>query len=214
MCAMVYSYAKERGVDIRFINNGDDCVVFMERWHEQGFVEGLDAWFLEMGFRMTREPTVDQLEDVEFCQMRPIKVATGWTMVRNFDVAREKDSLCLLPLHDDKAMRKWLYAVGECGLALCSGIPVMQSMYECYMRNGVPSNMGNSVQMQTGAKMLAKGLHSKRQPVHPDSRVSFFSAWGYTPDEQVALESYYDQLSLVYTTNVVDNFTDLETPPF
>lgn len=214
MCAMVHSYARERGVNIRFINNGDDCVVFMEREHEQDFVRGLDEWFLDMGFRMTREPTVDQLEEVEFCQMRPIKLAIGWTMVRNFDTAREKDSLCLLPLNDKKAMRKWLYAVGECGLALCSGIPVMQSMYECYMRNGMASNMGNSVQMQSGARILARGLLSKRQPVHPDSRVSFFSAWGYTPDEQVALESYYDKLTLSFTTNVVDKFSDIETSPF
>lgn len=214
MCAMVYAYAEERNVPIKFINNGDDCVVFMEKEHEEGFVQDLDAWFLDMGFRMTREPTVDTLEEVEFCQMKPISTHDGWTMVRNFDTAREKDSLCLLPLNDAKAMKKWLYAVGECGLALCSGIPVMQSMYECYMRNGVASNMGNSVQMQSGARMLAVGLASKSREILPDSRVSFFGAWGYTPDEQIALEEYYSTLTFSFSTDVVDNFDEISTSPY
>lgn len=214
MCAMVWSYAKERGVPIKFINNGDDCVVFMEKKHEGEFLVGLDKWFMDMGFRMTREPTVSVFEQIEFCQMKPIQTATGCVMVRNFDTAREKDSLCLLPLQTSSAMSKWLYAVGECGLALCSGIPIMQSMYQCYMRNGVTSNMGNSVQMQTGMRMLAKGLESKTNPVTSDARASFLMAWDYTPEEQIALEKYYDELVIDFSTRVVDNFDELETSPF
>lgn len=214
MCAMVHAYCKERDIPVKFINNGDDCVVFMEREHEEKFRNGLDQWFMDMGFRMTTEETVTELESVEFCQMKPIKVAGGWTMVRNFDTAREKDSLCLLPLNDSKSMRKWLYAIGECGLALCSGIPVMQSMYECYMRNGEASNMGSSVQMQSGARFLAVGLASRSAEVTPDSRVSFMVAWGYTPDEQVALENYYSTLTLEFTDNTVDNLDDISNSPF
>lgn len=214
MCSMVYAYAESKSVPIKFINNGDDCVVFMEKEYELRFLSGLEEWFLDMGFRMTREPTVNILEEVEFCQMRPIKIEGGHVMVRNFDTAREKDSLCLLPLNDAKSMKKWLYAVGECGLALCGGVPILQSMYECYMRNGIASKMGSSVQMQTGARFLAIGLSSKSQPVSPDARVSFMSAWGYTPDEQTALEKYFSDLILDFTTNVVDNFDEIETSPF
>jgi len=214
MCAMVHTYAKERGVPIRFINNGDDCVVFMEKEYESRFISGLDEWFLELGFRMTREPTVNAMSQVEFCQMRPLRVDGGYTMVRNFDTAREKDSLCLLPLNSEGAMRKWLYAVGECGLALCSGVPVMQSMYECYMRNGVASKMGGAVQMQSGMRMLAVGLESKKSDVMDDTRVDFMEAWGYTPDEQVALEEYYNNLQIDYENNTVDNFIEINSSPF
>jgi len=214
MCAMVYTYAKDKHIPIRFINNGDDCVVFMEKEHEYSFVNGIDEWFLNLGFRMTREPTVDQLAQVEFCQMRPIPVIDGYVMVRNFDTAREKDSLCLLPLDGERAMAKWLYAVGECGLALCAGVPVLQAMYQCYMRNGVPSNMANSVQMQCGARFLAIGLSSKARPIIADSRVGFWEAWGYTPDEQVALEEYYDNLICEYSSDVVDNLSDTHNSPY
>ncbi len=214
MCAMVYAYARERNVPIRFINNGDDCVVFMEKHYEAQFVEGLDEWFMELGFRMTREPTVDNLSGVEFCQMRPILVDGEYIMVRNFDTAREKDSLCLLPLNGKKAMEKWLYAVGECGLALCAGVPVLQSMYQCYMRNGTPSRMAESVHMQSGMRLLAKGLQSKSREIGVDARVSFFEAWGYTPDEQVELERYYDGLTIDYSANTVDNYDEIIDAPF
>lgn len=213
MCGMVYAYSKERGVPIKFINNGDDCVVFMERKHEAAFVEGLDNWFLKLGFRMTREPTVDRLPSVEFCQMRPIVVHNGWRMVRNFETAREKDSLCLLPLNSQKAMQKWLYAVGECGLALCSGIPVLQSMYLCYMRNGIASRMGEAVQMQSGMRLLSKGMEHKQSRVLDGTRVAFMEAWDLTPEEQIALEDYYDELIIEYSNDTLDNFIEIAKSP-
>lgn len=44
MCAMIYAYAKSRGVDIKLLNNGDDCVVMMERKDMTAFNRGLDLW--------------------------------------------------------------------------------------------------------------------------------------------------------------------------
>lgn len=73
--------------------------------------------------------------------------------------------------------------------------------------------MQNSVQMQSGMRMLAKGLESKAQAVADVTRASFFMAWGYTPDEQVALEKYYDTLVLEHTLDVADNYIVLATSP-
>ncbi len=214
MCAMIYAYAEERGINIKLMNNGDDCVIFMESEDVARFHVGLEEWFYEMGFRMTREAPAYKLEAVEFCQMRFIQTSEGPIMVRNIDAAREKDSMCLFPLNSEKAMRKWLWAVGECGLALTGGIPVMQAMYECYMRNGVDSNMDNAVQLQRGAVFLRKGLASKHMPVSDEARVSFMEAWGMTPDEQVALESYYEQHTINWMVNHTDNFLQIESSPY
>lgn len=213
MCAMVWQYARERDIPIKFINNGDDCVVFMERDYEGKFVQGLDEWFIKMGFRMTREPSAHNLEDVEFCQMRVLKTSRGNIAVRNFDTAREKDSMCLFPLDNDKAMKKWLYAVGECGLALCGGVPVLESMYKCYMRNGVKSSMGEAVHMQSGMRMLAVRMQAKEAIITPDARVSFMLAWGYTPDEQRAMESFYDALIINHEINPIDNYLEYNSSP-
>jgi hypothetical protein len=141
--------------------------------------------------------------------MKLVNAACGPVMVRNIDTAREKDSMSVIPLSNEKAYRKWLYAVGECGLALCSGVPIMQAMYRCYMRNGKPSNMGNSVAMQSGARILALGLESKTCKVSDQARCDVMGAWKYTPDEQIEMEKYYDSLVLNYSVRPVDNLLEL-----
>lgn len=214
MCAMIYAYAEEKGIKVKLMNNGDDCVIFMESEDVKHFHVGLEKWFIEMGFRMTREVPAYKLEDIEFCQMRCIQTDQGPIMVRNLDAAREKDSMCLYPLKTEMAMRKWLWAVGECGLALTGGIPVMQAMYACYMRNGVRSDMDKAVQLQRGAMFLRIGMEAKWLPVSDSARVSFMEAWGLTPDEQVALEDYYDSHSIPYNIDHTDNFLQIPSSPF
>lgn len=214
MCAMIYAYAEERGVKVKLCNNGDDCVIFMEAQDVVRFHEGLEEWFLDLGFRMTREAPAYKLEDIEFCQMRCIQTATGPVMVRNVDAAREKDSMCLFPLDTGMAARKWLWAVGECGLALSAGIPVMQAMYSAYMRAGVPSNMCEATYLQRGAQFLRVGLEAKILPVSDEARVSFMEAWGMTPDEQTALENYYDNLVITTTQDHIENLQDILSSPY
>jgi len=195
MCALVHAYARDREVPVKLVNNGDDCVVFMEAEHLAQFSVDLDKWFLEMGFRMTVEPPVYELERIEFCQMHPIVTGAGWNMVRNIGTALVKDTMCTMPL-DAKSARKWMYAVGECGLALTTGVPIMQAFYQAYMRNGNPnSNIGNAVAMASGLRMMRRELASKVTPVSDEARLSVFVAWGITPEEQIALETYYDSWS-------------------
>ncbi len=90
----------------------------------------------------------------------------------------------------------------------------MQSLYKCYMRNGIPSNMCDAVQMQSGARFLARGLESKERPITDEARVSFMAAWGHTPDEQVALESYYDGLVIDYKPDHIENLDQVLSSPF
>ncbi len=208
MCAMVYSYALERGVVIELANNGDDCVVFMEKAHLKKFMRDLDKWFLKLGFRMTVEPPVWHLAEIEFCQMHPIRVGGKVVMVRNIEVAREKDSISIIPLSNEKLCRKWMYCVGECGLSLCGGVPIMQEMYSYFLRSGESSNMRRHPAMCTGMSMLARGLKAKYRPIDPETRADVFTAWGITPDEQLCIETHFNQLRFSFTTREIDDLED------
>lgn len=215
MCALIYSWALKKNIDIELANNGDDCVVIMEKVDLARWEKGLQEFFLEMGFRMTVESPVYEFEEIEFCQMHPLKVGDGYRMVRNFGTAREKDSMCLLQLRCESDWRKWMGAVGECGLALCSGVPVFQEYYLHMGRNGLKSKMNEAVSMQSGMQNMAIGLESKYEPVEDTSRFSFYKAFGVTPDEQVALEEYYSKLSGAYGgIETIDNLIEVQSSPF
>jgi len=174
------------------MNNGDDCMVFMEEHYLQEFMAEVDTWFLGCGFRMTVEPPVREFEQIEFCQMRPINTARGWTMVRNIGTALAKDTMSVVPLVNEKVARQWMHAVGECGLALCAGVPILQAFYQAYLRNGRGShNLDKSVQMVSGMRMMSHGLESKEVPISEESRLGVYVAWGITPDEQAAIEQHF-----------------------
>jgi len=212
MCAMIYAYLKSKNIDGVLANNGDDCVVFMESDDLPAFQVGLTEYFIKLGFRMTVEAPVYDLAEVEFCQAHPIRLADGdIVMVRNIPTVLEKDSMSVLPLDGESVARKWLYAVGECGLALTSGVPILQSFYRMYMRHGLLSNMNDAVYMQTGMRMLRGKMECKTAPISNVTREDVFIAWGLTPDEQVALENKLDTHEILFTIQSVDKHTDYPT---
>lgn len=207
MCGLVWAYSGVRGVRTKLVNNGDDCVVFMERDDLEVFMGGLDEWFLRMGFRMTVEEPVFEFEKVEFCQMRPVRTQRGWTMVRNIPTALAKDTMSVVPLVTEQLARRWMHAVGECGLALCAGVPVLQAFYLAYLREGRADQgkLANSLQMASGMRMMAVGLVGETLPVSDEARLGVYISWGITPDEQRALEDEFALWAFEYdTTDIVE----------
>jgi len=173
------------------------------------YTNGLGEWFLNLGFRMVAEPPAVNLPSIEFCQMRCIRTISGPRMVRNIEVALAKDALCTLNLGTAKAMKKWLYAVGECGLALTSGVPILQEFYKMYMRSGLTSKISKSNAFQCGMLYLRGELEAKSSMVSAESRLDTFMAWGITPDEQMARERLYSDMTIEYQTHVAHDHTEI-----
>jgi len=187
MCAMVYSYASARDVRINLANNGDDCVVFMEQEDLERFTVGINEWFEEMGFRLTSEPPAFNFEAIEFCQMHPVLVGDEWRMVRTPKVAFEKDTMCTLTVSDEEYL-EWLAGVSDCGLATCSGVPVMQEFYLNLRLAAGDRSAPDRLVEYTGMKHLSRGLTSRVSAVSEASRFSFWLAFGVDPDTQRAIE--------------------------
>lgn len=209
MSSMVYAYSKHCGVQVQLANNGDDCVVIMESHALNRFVNGLSKWFTEMGFTMKIEKPVYELEHIEFCQTHPVLVGSNYRMVRVPQVAMEKDSISLKRLDRESLFRKWLTVVGQGGLALNSGVPVMQEFYKSFIRNGrnTASRLRSDPTMETGMMMLARGMEAKHSDVLPETRYSYWRAFGVTPDEQMAQEGEIMGVSFDY--NTVDDLEGL-----
>lgn len=192
MCGLVHTRAKELGIHIRLGNNGDDCTVFMEKTDFARFSSGLGEWFLQYGFKMKIEKPCMCFEQVEFCQAHPVFDGETWVMVRNPFVTISKDACCVNKDYaSGPAARKWLYAVGECGIAMTGGIPVCQAQYQAFLRNGEAGLGENAVVTETGMYYLSRGCtRTVREPTD-SARLSFFLAFGLTPYEQRSLEQAF-----------------------
>lgn len=185
------------GIRAQLLNNGDDCVLICSEVDEDVVVKHLASHWLDFGFKVICEAPVRVFEHMEFCQMQPVLVDGRPLMVRNPHVTLDKDSYCTLSLNSSKVARQWLYAVGSCGLSLTGGVPVVQSYYQCCRRNGFSGGkLMASKELTGGFFWYAKYSHRMPQVIQPNTRLSFYRAFGWTPDEQVALEAYYDALTL------------------
>lgn len=196
MCAMVWAHSVKLGIRVELANNGDDCVVIMGRNDVRAFRETLSHRFRKWGFAMTMEDTVDEFEQIEFCQTRPVMLSTGWRMVRNLSAVLEKDPMCLVPIANQRALLKWMYAVGECGGALCAGVPILESFYSAFRRLGLPCRAEFIEFVFKGRSQLQLGAGCSRAIVMPSTRCSFYFSFGIEPEVQLAMERYFDALTL------------------
>jgi hypothetical protein len=195
MCALISGLCSELAIGAELANNGDDCVLFLEEEHLELLQANVVQYFERYGFRMTVEEPVRVFERVEFCQSHPVLLNGDWCMVRDVRTCLKKDPMCLIPVQNDRVWRKWLGAVGECGLATVPGCPVLQSFYGAFLRSGKTACAKFKRHIFKNSGVLERGYEGVND-VSDEARASFYAAFGITPDYQIALEHYYDRMEI------------------
>lgn len=192
MCCMMKAYFESKGITADLANNGDDCVVFLERKDLDHFSDGLSVWFAEMGFTMQVEKPAFEFEQLEFCQTKPVFDGRRWIMVRKPGSVFAKDTTMLEPYHSATQVADWMNSVGTGGLRLTGGLPILQNLYRQFVNNG---RAGHSKRdhMSWYMRTQSKDMDRDFGPVTPEARVSFWRAFGICPDEQVIMERIIDQ---------------------
>jgi hypothetical protein len=195
MCCLVWAYAKRKGICCKLINNGDDCVVFMEARDVADFVDGLDAWFLELGYSMKVEQPVYEIEKIEFCQAHPVCVGPEeYLMVRNVIAALSKDSMALINADHKHSVASWCASVGEGGSAAYGDIPILGDFYRYYMRQGEANPKWAKAYQTRGFDYLSAGMNRRHMATTEAIRYSFYVAFGILPAQQEAIEQYFENL--------------------
>lgn len=202
MSSMVLSYCEAKGVKARLANNGDDCVLFMEKGDLQAF-DGIDKWMLDFGFTLTREEPVDVLEQVSFCQAHPVHTSTGWRMCRDPRVSMSKDMVALHGWGSELEVKYWLHTIGTCGLALATGVPVLGVWYGRLAELGVkPSQAWVDNIGASGFSYMSRGVTAD-SVISDETRVSFYRAFSITPEQQLVCEAEYRTLTTDFTPRPV-----------
>lgn len=199
MCACVWAYCQHEGLTVdqyALVNNGDDCVIITEASNYSKF-QRLPAEFCDnLGIVMKVEEPVYKLEHVTFCQMRPVFDGQTIRMVRLFPECTSKDALVLKDIRNPAIFSRYCRTLGLGGLALTSGIPILQSYYNCLIRQGAGELLTDNIFADTGFTRLGHGLLPCSSVITPEARMSFYEAFGVLPVDQEALEGYYDQLTV------------------
>lgn len=194
MCAMVWSYLSQKGINAELANNGDDCVVIMEKERLVEFSTGLYDWFYKMGFQMTVEEPVYDFERIEFCQTHPVFDGKSYLMVRNLQTGLAKDCVSVVYNGTINSLYAYYRGIGDAGTCLTGGIPVWQNFYR-RMCHFLPNRkFGKSLQHESGMMNLAKGMKRGFSTPNARTRYSTWLAFNITPDEQVLFETYYDNV--------------------
>lgn len=198
MCAMVYSYCIKHGISkFRLANNGDDCMLIIEAY-DIPKTKSVQPWFSQLGYNMKVETPVFEFEELSFCQTQPCFDGIGWRMVRDPRVSLSKDLTCTLSLENLRTRSLWLDAMHHGGRALTAGIPVFQQFYEMFPTTDVkmkPNETTLNEFNQSGFSRMIPKVGSRRE-VTPESRFSFWKAFGILPDTQVMLEERFSTMNL------------------
>lgn len=205
MCAIVYSLGVHCNVKLSLANNGDDCVVIMEREDAAAFMAVVSPFFLDFGFTIKVEQPVFVFEQIEFCQTHPVCVGPSeYIMVRNCPTSLAKDCLSIKSLDSQSLYERQCTALGECGMALTGGVPICQEFNQSLIRAG-RSRKFRGVQEMTGKDFLRHGMTRYYKPVDSYTRYSFWLAFGITPGQQRAIENYYRGFTPYWNEPIFDN---------
>lgn len=200
MCVMFLAYVRSLGIDCEFVNDGDDCVLIMEQEDRLLVETTIEGYFLNKGFTMVVEKAVYELEHIDFCQGSPVWTPQGYIMVRKPQTAMLKDTISLNKFESERHWKRWMASVGDCGLSLAGGIPVMQEYYAALKRSA-DGAMKFDKGPGGGLEILSRGMARSYGEVAEKTRYSFWLAFGVTPAEQLAAERLYADVQLTYGTH-------------
>lgn len=209
VCGLMWEYFNEIGLSASLANMGDDCVIFLEKSDLFLLESTLSSWWLARGYNAITEPVCYELESIEFCQSRPVNVNGSWVMVRNPKRALSKDCITLQSSETVAQIASTYMAISTCGRIINSGVPISFALHSClnraarkYAKDVVLSDEFMFKAVEFGNYERMRGMVYKRKHILDSTRLSYYKAFGITPDIQIDLESYFTQLDLDFGQDV------------
>ena len=194
MLGMMYA-AADRLQLVRWdlFDDGDDCLLIVDRL-EEGKLKTIQAEFLEFGQEIKLENRAEEMEQVVFCQCKPVRLTAGWIMTRNWRKVLSQDCCGVRRWDIPKLVPQMLNAIGQCELAIHAGCPIIQEFGLACIRNGdgkVPKGFfdDEEIYYKLGRGNSPQDMEFAPCDITMDVRRSFERAYGVTPEDQLAIEA-------------------------
>jgi len=217
MVLMVSAAARHLGLSKwDLLDDGDDCLLFLEQDEEHCVTDRLVPVFLEFGQEVKLENRATVPERVVFCQTKLVWISGKPLMIRDWRKVLSQGCCGVRRWNVPKLVRSMLHAVGMCELALGPGVPILQEFALACIRNGdgkFPVGFADDepIYMRMNRELRAWGHHALTDafamPVTYANRESFSRTWGISPDDQISIELRLRQWTI---HSVVSELVDAE----
>lgn len=203
MLCMLALFFEESTVQWDCLDDGDDILLIIERDDLAWVMREMPNHFLELGQEIKIEDPCYEIEDVEWCQAKPVFVGGEYKFVRN--PAKVLSGALVGPkfiqMRSEASRRALTNTIGLGEGHLNLGVPVLQSFAKCLVRN---ANTTRQIKLEYNSSLMFKVRHeigktyAKKlpdftpRPVSDESRLSFARAFGITITEQLSYEEYFD----------------------
>lgn len=184
--------------DYEVLCDGDDCLFITDERFEESLKTGYEWAFLQFGHEAKLENRATSLEDVEWCQAKPIWFPGGDRFVAHWPKILSSGAAGTRYWKDTTSIRDMAFSVGQCLLALYPGTPIIQAYAEALCRSGGKLN-ADIYMMDVMYKVNATGLKIGKlqsEPIHPFTRDSFAKAFGVDFLEQVRIEQMLENWNI------------------
>lgn len=194
-------FFNSRKYPFRILVDGDDSVVVY--MGPELSLEELDGYFRRLGMVIGIDCRPRSIEEVDFCQSRPVCVDGVWTMIRDpmkvltkVGMTHRKDSV--------QAYKKRLLTTATCEGFLARGVPVLQAYTRALINNCVRQMSKRQLKrgFMRGEVLSYRMQHLIGTPtayddvqVSDSTRRSFERAFGITVEEQLQCEKYLGKWS-------------------
>lgn len=208
---VMYMFAREYNLSLRMVDAGDDLTIVFEGSDLPMVNAKLGEYYERFGLTLEIGKPNFRLEGIEFCQARPVFINSRYQMVRNARTAAVKDYVSTDNLDTTAQICAWWTAVGQCGLASQGGAPIATARYNQLVRSSlkVMANLDLKPRMVKRFRAAVRRYEAKlggfnnfgarmtnNCVVDPESRFSYYLAFGITPQVQRAIEETLDNEDL------------------
>lgn len=200
MIAMVAAAMRTLGFTThqwQVLDDGDDCLLIIPAALEHK-LSNISALFRGYGHELKLENRAVTMEDVVFCQSRPVRCEDGWRFVRDPTKTLSTSFIGIKHYQTRSGVAKLMRMIGECELALSAGVPVLDAYAKALLRctPGVkPLNDPQSGLWMKASREI-RWMRGKPLPiVDTEARISFNRAYGIDGTLQLAYESWFDSLT-------------------
>lgn len=198
MSVLLAAFGNYLEVDFDFLDDGDDSV-FAHSGPPVSDQVVVD-FFRQFGIVMAIENRPTRLEEVNFCQSKPVFVDGSWTMVRSPIKIMSKIGITS-KVTTARARYMKTVALGE--LSMLRGCPVLQPFLLRVIQQCDLQIRNKKEKLHKGAiadnyrlsQLSPRDWSIGKRPITPAARNSFHLAWGMDVNEQLQLERALERWS-------------------